>query len=278
MPAEYLAPAEYAAYGLPTGTSAALIQRASAMIDAMLDRKKGIVWVPDGNGSPCYMANAVPAMTWALRAAITAGDSVTVAFNGRPPSSLVGQPVLLDRAKTDAVEASVVTEVDDANVTLASVQFDHDLNTTVEAGVFCEAQATVQGIRPSIFVRERPVIAILAARVRATGGPVGLADQLDDERWDWPDQAPAPEVSTGWRTLDPTTIDFDPSTGQVFVPTGNYAEVRLHYVSGYSASAIPSQIKMACAQIVSVLSGDGAADPKAMDRLKEAFAVRRVGI
>lgn len=278
MPAEYLAPAEYAAYGLPIGTSAALIQRASAMIDAMLDRKKGIAWLPDANGSPCYMANAVPAMTWALRAAITAGDSVTVAFNGRPPSSLIGQPVLLDRAKTDAVEAPVVTAVDGVNVTLARVQFDHDLNATVEAGVFCEAQATVQGIRPSIFVRERPVIAILAARVRATGGPIGLADQLDDEWWDWTGQAPAPEISTDWRSLDPATIDFDPATGQVYVPTGNYAEVKLHYVSGYSAGAIPSQIKMACAQIVSVLSGDGAADPKAMDGIAEAFRIRRVGI
>lgn len=278
MPAEYLAPAEYAAYGLPSGTNAALIQRASAMIDAMLDRKKGIAWVADANGAPCYMANAVPAMTWALSTAVIAGDEVTVAFNGRPPSSLIGQPVLLDRDKSNAVEAPIVTAVDGANVTLSPVLFDHGAGVTVEAGVFCEAQGTVQGFRPCLYVRERPVVSILSARVRATRGPVGLSDFWDDEGLDVPDQAPAPEVSIAWRALDPATLEFDADTGKVFVPTGNYAEVKLHFVAGYAAGAVPSQIKMACAQIVSLLSGDGAADPKAMDRIAEAFRVRRVGI
>jgi hypothetical protein len=55
-----------------------------------------------------------------------------------------------------------------------------------------------------------------------------------------------------WTNLDPTSIDFDPATGELTLPLNVlglwYSEVDLVYTAGYAT--VPDAVKYACAQIV----------------------------
>lgn len=54
--------------------------------------------------------------------------------------------------------------------------------------------------------------------------------------------------------IDPTAIDYDMQTGEIWVPAGlylsQYTEIMIVYNSGYDPTAMPNAIKHACAGIV----------------------------
>jgi hypothetical protein len=75
-----------------------------------------------------------------------------------------------------------------------------------------------------------------------------------------------------WTTLDSTSIDFDPATGELTLPLNVlglwYSEVDLVYTAGYAT--IPDAVKYACAQIVRNAQATPAVNVKSghLDRLR----------
>jgi hypothetical protein len=66
-----------------------------------------------------------------------------------------------------------------------------------------------------------------------------------------------------WVPVDVTQTDYDPKTGEVWVPAGlqlqRYSEIIITYNSGYNPSCMPPGVKMACACLVknAMAKGDG---------------------
>lgn len=66
-----------------------------------------------------------------------------------------------------------------------------------------------------------------------------------------------------WVSIDVTQTDYDPKTGELWVPAGlqlqRYSELLIQYNSGYNPLRIPTQIKWVVASIVknSLAKGDG---------------------
>jgi hypothetical protein len=75
-----------------------------------------------------------------------------------------------------------------------------------------------------------------------------------------------------WTNLDPTSIDFDPATGELTLPLNVlglwYSEVDLVYTAGYAT--VPDAVKYACAQIVRNAQATPAVNVKSghLDRLR----------
>lgn len=80
-----------------------------------------------------------------------------------------------------------------------------------------------------------------------------------------------------WVNLDPTKIDYNAATGELWLPTGifgvPYTEVELTYTAGYAQ--VPGAVKLACAQIIRNVESHPAANVRGaqLDRLQlEYFA------
>jgi hypothetical protein len=75
-----------------------------------------------------------------------------------------------------------------------------------------------------------------------------------------------------WVDLDPTQVDYNASTGEVWLPAGifgvAYSEVELAYTAGYAEP--PEAVKLACAQIIRNVESHPAASVKTaqLDRLQ----------
>lgn len=67
-----------------------------------------------------------------------------------------------------------------------------------------------------------------------------------------------------WVTIDTVSIDLDPQSGEIWLPTniafGVYGEVRVTYTAGYTALTMPEQIKAACANICKTMRLRGIPD------------------
>ena len=65
-----------------------------------------------------------------------------------------------------------------------------------------------------------------------------------------------------WIPVDLTNLDYDPRTGEIWIPAGlqlqRYSEIILTYNSGYDPRYMPRQIKLACAAITKNLMAKGA--------------------
>ena len=75
-----------------------------------------------------------------------------------------------------------------------------------------------------------------------------------------------------WNIIDPSSIDFDPATGELTLPLNLiglwYSEVDLVYTAGYAT--IPDAVKYACAQVVRNAQATPAVNVKSghMDRFR----------
>ena len=112
----YLDASEYAAYGIPEAT-AAQVASATRQVNGYCGRPEGLVWAPDGNGMPCYMANLNP--TRSFGATVTPGSDIVVTIpNTTFGLQTVGEVVILDRANANLAEACVVTAASGNALTL----------------------------------------------------------------------------------------------------------------------------------------------------------------
>lgn len=270
MPSAYLQSADFASYGVPNAT-AAQVQQASAQIDAYLARREGLIWAPDGNGNPCYMAGMNPSLSLTLGAAIQPGTSVVVNVTGPTGMLKVGSVLIADVATQSITEALVVQAVVGQQVTFANVQFAHAQGATLAAGLTIVEQRTMPEDRPITMVAQTPVMSILSGvgrygYMRRGQDAVGSIDTYNllavMSKFGGP---PA------WEAWTPQANSCDPETGTVWVPAGvllaYYTEVRMHYVAGWTYATLPAEVKQACSNIVSNIAAT-AGLPRTMQKLQ----------
>lgn len=284
MPTAYLAGAELAAYGVPTAT-AAQIGAASFLIDAYLKRPEGLQWIPDAAGLPCYMAGLTPRFTLKSQGSIAQGQNIAVAiaaFGGTlTTAGSVGDVVILDRANSAAVEACVIASVSPSGIVLKNVVNAHSANATLDFGMVIQEQRTLPAKRSVTRVAAWPVVRMISVlgsyrygrrSAQNAGAYADVNLLMMMQTLDGPPQ---------WTPADVTDSDFDPMSGEVWMPANvynaSYSDVRLYYVAGFSQANIPPVIKQATANAITAnlatqdMAG-GIKMAKANDTALERFA------
>ena len=271
MGALYLQGADLTAFGVPNATGAQ-IQQASSQIDVFLQRREGLLWMPDANGAPCYMAGVSPELALALTAPIAPGENVTATISGPTAMLQPGAVLIADRAIPPAsTEALVVRSVTGQSVVFANVQFAHAANAVLETGLTIVEQRTMPENRPLTMLAQTPVMNLISGvgrygYMRRGQDSIGSIDTYNllavMSKFGGP---PA------WEPWTPQANSIDPQTGAVWVPAGvllaYYTEVRMHYVAGWSYAGLPTDIKQACANIVNNIAA-AAGMPATMQRVQ----------
>lgn len=255
MSSVYLAPGDYAHFGAPGATADAVLQ-ASALIDTHIQRPEGLVWAPGADGAPAYMAATAPQITIALAAAISPGSNVAATLTGQAGMIEVGDVLLADAAASNKIEALTVTSMAWPLVTFRRVGYAHDAGATLDLGrVITEKRFMPKG-RPVTQVSRSP-IRLLSLAGRYTFGRRGDHAMAGD---DYNLLASLQQFGgvPVWEAIDPLAANFQTDTREVWVPAGimsaNYSEVRVHYLAGFSAAALPAGVKRACAMLVNALA------------------------
>jgi hypothetical protein len=258
MPSAYLTTAEGATYGVPAVTTAQITQ-GSSLIDAFLRRPEGLAWSPDSQGSPCYMTALTPMMTFTLGGAIAPGSNVPVTLNSAGQILQVGDVLVLDRAAPSLVEACVVATTSGPPsapvITLQTVLNAHNSGTTADLGLTIDEQKYMPESRPLTVMSRIPLMRVLSGVGRYGYGRRGDGANYNMEQFNLlaaVSKFGGPPVWELFQSTYPSA--WDAATGQVWVPAGimlaYYSEVKLRYVAGFPAAAIPAPVKLACAQII----------------------------
>lgn len=255
MPSAYIAPGEYAAYGLAGSTQVGEVQAASVLIDVYLRRTEGLVWAPDAAGSPCYMAGSAASLSFATAGAVSPGSNVVVPVAGGLISpDLVGDVLIFDAATPNATEACVVTAVGVGTVTLQAVANSHISGVKLEGGRVILEERSLPANRTVTRATRAPMARMLAVQGRYA---YGRRSQQQAGIYAEPSIVTAVQVFGGppaWNPVDVAHVSVSPVTGEVWVPAGAlnaaFSEVRMRYVAGFSAANLPQAVKVACATIV----------------------------
>ncbi len=255
----YLQPADYATFGVPNATVGQVTQ-ASALVDAYLRRPDGLMWSPDANSVPAFMAGKNPDFTFALPTAIAPGNAVPVTLPV-PPADLniqSGDVILLDRATANACEAVVVSGISGNTLTFRKVQFAHAQGATMDTGMVVTEQLYVPTERPVVRLSQNPTARVISGAGRfgyGRRGDAGTSLMDDFNLLASLSQFGGPPL---WEVFDPTVGSLDRGTGQYWMPSSvylaYYSEVRIHYVAGFSYQALPTIVKNACAALISASS------------------------
>lgn len=251
----YVAATELGQYGM-VGVPPIFIERASSLVDSLLYRPEGLTYTPDANGWPCYMTRLTPRLTLNIAAPIPHGSAVVVPLIGNidtNPDQLIGEVMILDRATSALMEAVVILSATANSITLQTVINDHPGPVTADFGlVVTELKSLPEG-RPVAHLSAWPI-----ARIHSGVGRYGFGRHGADPYGIQQDQnligilrsfggAPL------WQAFPLASSSWDPLTGHVWVPAGNwlayYNEVQIRYVSGWSQSNLPERIKQAVATL-----------------------------
>lgn len=280
MPSVYLAPGEYAAYGVPSTTAQAVTQ-ASAVVDAYLRRREGMQYQTDAAGLPAYMAGLSPSYSFTIAGGIAAGANVVVPVtSGLSLPGTLGEAVILDRAVGGSCEACVISAVTKTSVTLANVVNSHLSGTTVEFGLTINEQQSLPSKRSIARAAAWPLVRLISGL-----GSYRYGRRIDQNSGQSAFDLLAVMQSFGgppaWVPFDVSQADFNMMTGEIWIPSGmflaNYSDVRLYYVAGYLQANIPTIIKSATAKAIaadlntSALSG-GVKKAQAGGSVIERFA------
>ena len=258
MGSVYLQSGEYTAFGLPASTAAADVANASTLLDALLHRPEGLVWTPDGNGAPAYMAGLEPQLVFTAPAGIPTGTSVVVAITGGVlTQDLVGEVLIADRDDSAATEALVVEAVGTTTITFAAVTIAHTGSVTLESGLVILEERALPGGRSVTRVSRSPVTRMIAVQGRYG---YGRRSQQRAGAFAIPTMVESVQFFGGaprWNTVHVPDVSVSPVTGEVWIPAGGlaaaFSDARLRYVAGWSAAHLPYPVKAACAGIVSQL-------------------------
>ena len=250
----YLQGSDLDTFGVPNNATGAQIQQASSQIDAYLQRREGLLWAPDGNGSPCYMLGMPPSLTLTLSAAITPGKNVQATLSGPALGLQAGSVLIADAATPAITEALVIQTINGAQVTFQAVQFAHAAGAVLGAGQTITEQRTMPPDRPLTMLAKTPVMAVLSGvgrygYMRRGQDAIGSIDTYNllavMSKFGGP---PA------WEPFTPQASSIDPQTGQLWIPAGvllaYYTEVRVSYIAGWTYAGLPYEIKQACANII----------------------------
>lgn len=254
-------PDDYQTYGVPLANPAQVL-RASLLIDHYLRRPEGCVWMPDANGQPAYMAAKTPSLVYSSVAPILAGQTVIVPLPDYigDADSLIGEMVVLDRLAPAIVETCVVQAVQAGQITLTNVQFNHEAvayPVSLEFGLATTEERSMPSQRSITRLSQWPIAQLLSGIGRYAYGR--RTDQMLGYFYD------ANLLSTlsafggppAWTIFPIPASSLNAETGDLWVPAGQllayYTDVKIRYVSGWSAAALPPAIKIACGNIVSAL-------------------------
>lgn len=258
MPSAYVTSADLAVYGAPSADTGQIIA-ASAMLDMHLKRPEGLVWMPDSAGQPCYMAALSPTLVFTAPGSIAPGLNVAVPVTGPVAMLQVGDVLILDRSDVDLTEAVVVNTITPGvSIGLQKVVNSHGTGAALEAGLVILEQRFLPDQRPLTTLGRTPLATILSGTGRYGYGRRGdvAAENIDDfNLLAALTKFGGPPV---WEIFNPISVDFDPNTGQTWIPAGvmlaYYTEVKVRYVAGFQAAAIPAAIKLATIQLIAALA------------------------
>lgn len=252
---------DYEEYGVPLAAQGQVL-RASLLIDHYLRRPEGCIWAPDANGQPAYMAAKAPSITYTSATPILPGTSVVVTLPGYvgDADSLIGEVVILDREVPTAVEACIVQAQTTGQVTLTNVQFAHTATAspvTLEFGMTVDEELSMPNQRSVTKLSQWPV-----AKLMSGIGRYGYGRRTDQMLGYFYDANLLSTLSAfggppAWTAFFTPASSLNPNTGDLWVPSGTllayYTDIKMRYNSGWAASNLPSQIKVACAAIVDAL-------------------------
>lgn len=261
MPSIYLQPEDYVTYGAPSTTTSADVTQASSLIDGYLQRPEGLIWAPDGSGNPCYMVNKTPLYTLASTDSIAPGTNVNVTVATLNPttaislgSSQCGLVAILDRGNPAKTEAVVVIAISTGMLQFSNVQFAHDVGCTIEFDMVIYEELVMPDNRPLANVSRTPVRIVLGIQgrygySRRGNSPYSQVDQFN--LLAAVTQFGGPPV---WEIANQNEVGVDPNTGVLWFPSGillaYYTEVRVGYIAGWQYASLPTQIKTACANLI----------------------------
>lgn len=249
----YLQGSDPATYGAGAATTAQ-IAAASALIDAYLGRREGLLWSPDANGAPAYMEGLSPSIALTFSAPIAPGSSVSATLTGPTAMIAPGDVLIADIATPTATEALVVETINGQSVTFKSVQFAHAQGSALSAGLVISEQRTMPQNRPITQVSRFPVAAALSGV-----GRYGYQRRGDDGFGSMDTYNLLAVMSRfggppAWEPFTLQSNSIDPQTGQMWIPAGvllaYYTEVKIQYVAGWTYAGLPYEIKQACANII----------------------------
>jgi hypothetical protein len=255
MPSQYLSGEDLTTFGVADATPMQIIQ-ASGLVDSYLKRPEGLVWKPGFDGLPTFMAGLTPSWSGVLVASIAPGTQVTIASPLARMSDLAGEVLILDQATPANCEAVMVTGADPAagTITLARVQRPHAAGATLDLGLTIAEERSLPA-RRSLARVSRPQI----GRLLGGAGRYGYGRRSDANRGLGADVGLLAMAQTFgsapiWEALDPAQMSVSAATGEVWIPSGflmaYFSDVRLRYVAGFAAGALPSAIKQATASLI----------------------------
>lgn len=268
MSSSYLQGADLTTFGVPNASPAQVTQ-ASVLIDAYLRRPAGLVWNPDGNGNPAYMAALQPEFTLTATSGFAAGNQVQVQVTGPVAQLQVGDVVVLDRANTSVTEAIQVAGISGNVLTLGStaanqpqgVQFTHNTGCKLETGLVITEQRYLPKQRSTIQLSQVPVARVVGGTGRYAYGRRGDAGAYNVDEFNLlaaVNKFGGPPAWEIWPANSAAGIDA--RTGQLWVPAGMmlvyYSEVKVRYVAGFQYANLPDVVKLACAQLITAVSND----------------------
>lgn len=259
MQSVYLQVSDYGPFGAANATLAKVIQ-ASTYIDAHLHRPEGLIWTPDAFGNPAYMAALTPSIELTLSAPIAPGANVVATVTGPLAGINIGDALIAETATPANTEAVVLTAKTGNTVTLGTVALAHAAGTKLSAGLGITERTRMPKNRPLCMLKRCPVQRVLAGKGRYAYGrradaPSGNTD--DFNLLAVYSQFGGPPA---WEMFNPASTEFDPRTGDLWIPAGimlaYYTEVEVTYVAGYSAATLPEPVKLACSKLILTLEND----------------------
>lgn len=256
MPSVYLSSADAIAYGVPSATTIQIVE-ASNLVDSYLKRPAGLMYMPDYQNSPCFMAALSPTFSFALTGPIAPGSNVVIPFPQAGFMStvgLVGSVVVFERATPGNCEACVITANTKTSITLASVALSHIATATMDFGVVINEQKALPSKRAIVRLGQWPI-----GRIISGLGSYRYGRRNDQQAGLYDDRNLLSIMQTfggppAWQAFDVTASDYNPMTSEVWIPSGiqmaYYSDVRIYYVAGYTQANIPSIVKQVTAQII----------------------------
>jgi len=263
MPSSYLQSGDYATYGAPATANADLVMQASVLIDAYLRRPAGLIYTPDSTGQPCYMTALAPELTFQATAGFGPGNGIQVPVSGPAAMLQVGDVVVLDRANPSLAEAVQVTSIVGQVLTLGStaanvpngVQFAHASGCTIETGLVITEKRYLPKMRSEVSLSNVPVARVIGGTGRYSYGRRGDAANYNTDNFNLLASLSKFGGPPAWEIWPAnTSAGIDAQTGQLWVPAGvmlaYYSEIKVRYVAGFQYANLPTEIKMACAQLM----------------------------
>jgi hypothetical protein len=250
MPYSYIALAD-----APSGTTDAQIARACTLINTALDRSEGLVYGTDSFGRPSYMLGSDPDASYALSAPVAPGQSVVIGFPF-PSYDLIGDVLILDRADANLCEAVTISGVNPqaGTITLAQVLRAHAAGAVLDQGLLITEERSMPSGR-SIAQVSRPQLARLVGAAgrygygRRSDQFGGYADELNMLA-----ALQTLGAEQTWQPIDAANVSIKPITGECWITPGlllaYFSEVRLRYVAGFPANAIPAAVKEATLNVL----------------------------